>query len=293
MIRQINPFRLKNFVWKPATKKNITQYYQDEFLHRMSDLPPYLQNPRYPSEYAFAPLNPVETLSGTRDFLRRTNTSIRSFSDLRDLCLDFKNHDPIRTATSSQPMRGVYFALNGIREHGWLLAFDIDAKTIAENGMCKYHDGYADSPRSVVKTRTDELANIPPVSPVDGHEYLYCFNCIHEAMNQAFVTKEILVSWGFDEHLIHIFYSGQGSHIHVADPACWTLKKSAREFIQEMLIQKHGIPLDTTVTTDEKRVLRLPGTLNGNVNRPVLKVTKPDFDISKLEKVALSMNLIF
>lgn len=84
---------------------------------------------------------------------------------------------------------------------------------------------------------------------------------------------------------ICFFYSGQGAHIHVSDPACRTLKKSACEYIQEMLIQKHSIPLDTTVTTDEKRVLRFPGTLNGNVNRPIIRVLKPDFEILKLEGV--------
>lgn len=269
----INPDSLSDIEWRPATVEDINGFYRTAFMDLVKDMPVYLINPWHPSEYGFAPLYPIKTKSGERKFLRRTNTTVRSFGDLRNMCLDFEKYDPTNAALMSQPMTGIYFGLNGIREYGWLLAFDIDAKHIASKGLCPYHDGYADIPKPDANSVVKEITRIPPISPVDGHEYVYCFNCILESIKQAQRTKDILVEWGFDERLITIYYSGQGAHIHVTDPECWTYSKEARYYIQTMLIEKYDIPLDPVITCDEKRVLRLPGSLNGNVNRPVIPIT--------------------
>jgi hypothetical protein len=122
------------------------------------------------------------------------------------------------------------------------------------------------------------IGNIPPVHPKHVKDpekgYLYCFNCIQEAVNKAFEAKKIMMDWGFALEDIHIYYSGQGAHIHATDPEPLSYPKDARIFIAKMLT-KAGIPVDTPITIDSRRVLRFTGSLHAGVNRRVQELKHP------------------
>jgi DNA primase catalytic subunit len=51
-----------------------------------------------------------------------------------------------------------------------------------------------------------------------------------------------------------------------------------RRHIATILEEKEGIPIDTPVTTDESRVIRLPYSLHAGVSRVVTPIESPDFD---------------
>ncbi len=110
--------------------------------------------------------------------------------------------------------------------------------------------------------------------PKDSGGYLYCFNCIQVAVNKAFEAKKIMVEWGFDPENIHVYYSGQGAHIHVLEEDAWQYQKETRSFITKMLTAA-GIPLDSKVSADERRVLRFIGSLHAGINRRVQELRYP------------------
>lgn len=264
MTCQINPETIKS-TWNPSSEKEIKYFYQHIFPQIANKNPEYL-NPKNISEFGFAPLRPISTNRGTRDFLRRTNTSISNIKDLQAICLNIKEKDPIKSVLENVQFKGIYFKLNNIKNHGWLLAFDIDAKNIAKSGLCPFHSGYENSTDSEISL----IQSLPP------YQYLYCFNCLLLSIQYAFDLKNILIEWGFNKNSIHILYSGQGTHIHVTDPISWNLGTTSREYIKTTLIQKYQIPLDPTVTNDANRVLRYPGSLNASVTKPVSLITEEE-----------------
>ena len=264
MTCQINPETIKS-TWNPSSEKEIIYYYQNIFPIMTINNFEYL-NPGNISEFAFAPVRPIFTTRGTRDFLRRTNTSISNMIELQEICLHIKEKDPIKSVLENVLFKGIYFKLNNIKNHGWLLAFDIDAKHISKSGLCPFHSGYENS--------TDpEIIQVQSLQP---NGYLYCYNCLLLSIQYAFDLKNILIEWGFNENNIHIYYSGQGTHIHVTDSISWNLGTTSREYIKTTLIQKYQIPLDPTVTNDANRVLRYPGSLNASVTKPVSLITEEE-----------------
>jgi len=51
-----------------------------------------------------------------------------------------------------------------------------------------------------------------------------------------------------------------------------------RRHIATALEEMRDIPIDTPVTTDESRVIRLPYSLHAGVSRVVTPIESPDFD---------------
>ncbi len=278
----MNPYKITSINWRPSTSDEIKIYYKDVFPRTWKTLPEYLAK-TLSEEYAFAFLRPVKTMdmSGNvkeKDFLRRENRGYgHDLNTLQKLLLNFRQFDPLGALIENSQVESFYFSLK--MKDGWLLAFDIDAKDIALSGICEHHPGLrpdADDSEIINWRRT--IGSIPPVHPKHVKDpekgYLYCYNCIQEAVNKAFETKKILIEWGFATEDIHIYYSGQGAHVHVTDPETWSYPKDARIFIAKM-ITKAGIPLDTPITIDSRRVLRFTGSLHAGVNRRVQEIKHP------------------
>lgn len=266
MFEQLNPIDYKEVIWAPSTVKEIQDFYDSKFLKRMLQNPVYLF-PENISEFGLYLLFPVNTNDGQKEFIRRSNIGLNTPAKLRNICQDLPKHDPQKRILNHSPPKGLYFKLNDIKEHGWLLAFDIDAKHIAQEGRCPCHSN-----------AKREILSIPPF------EYPYCFNCLYLTIQYAYQILNILMKWGFPRDKITIYYSGQGCHVHVHDPICWNFGISPRKHIQQLLIRNYDIPLDPVVTCDTSRVLRYPGSLNANVNLPVQKIIE-EKAIDAFEKV--------
>ncbi|HWQ96214.1 MAG TPA: hypothetical protein VN368_02460 [Candidatus Methylomirabilis sp.] len=277
----INPFNIEVVDWRPSTAKEIKSFYKETFPRIWETLPEYLRKSS-PVEYAFAFLRPIRTISLIeKDFVRRGNKKY-SLEDLRNLLLDFKKFDSSEEIIiENSQVAGFYFSLK--TKNGWLLAFDIDSKDIAMAGMCEYHPGIkSDADEKEIAAWRQMIRGIPPVHPKDPEEYLYCFNCIWVAVNKAFEARKIMLEWGFAPENIHVYYSGQGAHIHVLEDEAWQYQKESRSFITKMLT-KAGIPLDSKVSADERRVLRFTGSLHVGVNRKVQEL-KHSNDLEEIIK---------
>ena len=257
MAEEINPLDYTKLPWAPASTKEIHNFYNSQFLTLVLGNPQYLF-PENITEFALQLSEPVNTVEGARDFIRRTNVDLNTPAKLRAICQDLVNNDPQNRILSHSPLQGLYFRLNDIIDHGWLLAFDIDAKHIAQRGLCSCHSS----------AKNNDLSILPP----DG--YPYCFNCLFMTIQFAYQIKAIFTEWGFDQNNISLYYSGQGCHVHVHDPMCWNFNLVPRKHIQQILVDQYKIPLDPVVTCDSSRVLRYPGSLNAKVNIPVLKLTE-------------------
>ncbi len=278
----MNKYKITHIEWRQSTSDEIKIYYKDIFPRTWKTLPEYLAK-ALSEEYAFAFLRPVKTMDingviKEKDFLRRENRGYGyDLKSLQKLLLNFRQFDPIGAVIEISRVESFYFSLK--MKDRWLLAFDIDAKDIALSGMCEYHPGLRpDADGNEIISWRRMIGNIPPVHPKHAKDpengYLYCYNCIQEAVNKAFESKKILIEWGFAPEDIHIYYSGQGAHIHVTDPETWSYPKDTRIFIAKMLT-KAGIPLDTAITIDSRRVLRFTGSLHAGVNRRVQELKHP------------------
>jgi hypothetical protein len=276
----MNPYKNTSIDWRPSTSDEIRTYYKDLFPRIWKTLPEYLVKTT-PAEYAFAFLRPVKTMdmSGIikeKNFLRRENRGY-DLKTMQKLLLNFRQFDPLGAVIENSPVDSFYFSLK--MKDGWLLAFDIDAKDIALSGMCEHHPGLRpDADDSEIQAWRRVIGSIPPVHPKHVKDpengYLYCYNCIQETVNKAFGAKKILMEWGFASEDIHIYYSGQGAHVHVTDSETCSYPKDARIFIAKMLT-KAGIPVDTPITIDIRRVLRFTGSLHAGVNRRVQELKYP------------------
>jgi hypothetical protein len=280
----IDPHKIKVSDWRPSTAKEIKAFYKEAFPGTWNMLPDYLKKSS-PAEYGFAFLRPIRTISFLeKDFVRRGNRRY-SLGDLRNLLLDFKKFDSSEEIIiENSQVAGFYFSLT--MKNGWLLAFDIDSKDVAMAGLCEYHPGIKpDADEKEIAVWHHMIWRIPPVHPKETEGYLYCFNCIQVAVNKAFEARKIMVEWGFAPENIHVYYSGQGAHIHVLEDEAWQYNKETRSFITKML-SSAGIPLDSRVTTDERRVLRFTESLHAGVNRKVREINRP----SDLEEILSKPN---
>ncbi|MGB8217984.1 MAG: hypothetical protein WCE94_11855 [Candidatus Methanoperedens sp.] len=289
----MNPHKITPVDWRPSTSEEIKIYYKDAFPRTWKTLPEYLAK-TLSEEYAFAFLRPVKTMDiggivKEKDFLRRENRGYgHDLNTLQKLLLNFRQFDPLGAVIENSQVESFYFSLR--MKDRWLIAFDIDAKDIALSGLCEHHPGLRpDADDSEIINWRRMIGNIPPVHPKHIKDpekgYLYCYNCIQVAVNKAFEAKKILMEWGFAPEDIHIYYSGQGAHIHVTDSETWSYPKDARIFIAKMLT-KAEIPIDTPITIDSRRVLRFTGSLHAGVNRRVQELKHP----SDLEDIIAKPN---
>lgn len=280
----IDPYIIKVSNWRPSTAKEIKAFYKEVFPGTWNTLPDYLKKSS-PVEYAFAFLRPIRTINLLeKDFVRRGNKR-HSLENLRNLLLDFKKFDSSEEIIiESSQVAGFYFSLK--MKNGWLLAFDIDSKDIAMAGLCEHHPGIKpDADDKEIAAWRNMISGIPPLHPKESGGYLYCFNCIQIAVNKAFEARKIMIEWGFAHENIHVYYSGQGAHIHALEDEAWQYQKETRSFIIKML-NNAGIPLDSKVTADERRVLRFTGSLHAGVNRKVQEINRS----SDLEKILSKPN---
>ncbi len=279
----MNPFTTESKDWRPSTSEEIRQYYKTVFPGTWNILPEYLASTS-PLEYAFAFLKPIKTMNAKgiieeKDFLRRERREHRyDLKILQKMLLNFKQFDPLGAVIENSQVEAFYFSLK--MQEGWLLAFDIDAKNVAMSGMCEHHPGLKpDANDDEVLNWKRMIANMPPVNPQHKKDaeknYLYCFNCLQIAVDKAFELKKIFMEWGFSSDDIHVYYSGQGAHVHVTDPEAWNYTRPAREFIAKQVSNHMQIPIDTMVTIDARRVLRFPGSIHGGVNRRVQELIHP------------------
>jgi len=174
-------------------------------------------------------------------------------------------------------------------EKGWLgsdLLFDLDADEICENVKIRRfcQDGY------------ETLAsNCEGESPVEYVEITK--ECIMNVYQNALLIKDILKEdFGLNAR---IFFSGnRGFHIRVVCyDDCALLDSDDRKEIADYFVSPKpryihegnpgwsgrkakgisGINIDTQVTIDPKRLVRIPGSLNGKAGLKVFEV-KGDFD---------------
>jgi DNA primase catalytic subunit len=280
----IDPYKIEVSDWRPSTAKEIKSFYKETFPETCKTLPEYLRRSS-PVEYAFAFLKPVKTINlMEKDFVRRGNRRY-NLEDLRNLLLDFKRFDSSdEIIIENSQVAGFYFSLK--TNNGWLLAFDIDSKDVAMAGLCERHSGIKpDADEKEIAAWRQMIRRIPPVHPKESEGYIYCFNCIQVAINKAFEARKVMVEWGFAPEKIHVYYSGQGAHIHVLEDEAWQYNKETRSFITKMLINAK-IPLDSRVTADERRVLRFTESLHAGVNRKVQEIN----GLSDLEEIISKPN---
>lgn len=157
---------------------------------------------------------------------------------------------------------------------GSLFTVDIDAKDVAKYGGCDHHPKFGDlkegSPEFI--SRLDYIKNLDP------RDYPYCFNCISLTIKGIHQIKKILVEIGVPENYISIYFSGQGAHLECTYPKMIELQKRTRGFLASYFTSI-GIPVDKVVTYGENRVLRIPGSIHGKVNRiKVLLKPEEEFD---------------
>lgn len=297
--------------WRPLTPEEIRTYYEETFPTQIGKLPDWI-GPNTPKQYGFA-LNERygrENNLPPTDFIRRdTRKQNRVVIDDWQTFFDWIQ-DPVeneilhedasggglsREATeknenlSTEPLvtEAAYYALDN-HETFWMLAFDIDAKDIAkERVQAEEQARNEDTPFETEKevVRANGVYKQPPtaktVKTANGerkHEYAYSFNDLREALNQGFELKTWLADTvGFDE--TYVFYSGQGCHIYARDNDPyykWT--QQSRAFLSEYIEKELEIPIDTPVTIEDNRLLRLPYSIHSEVNRVVTEIDDPDYD---------------
>lgn len=297
--------------WRPLTPEEIRTYYEETFPTQIGNLPDWI-GPNTPKQYGFA-LNERygrENNLPPTDFIRRDTRKgnrmvIEDWQTFFDWIQDPVENEILhedasggglsREATeknenlSTEPLvtEAAYYALDN-HETFWMLAFDIDAKDIAkERVQAEEQARNENTPFETEKevVRANGVYEQPPrpvtVKTANGerkHEYAYSFNDLREALNQGFELKTWLADTvGFDE--TYVFYSGQGCHIYARDNDPyykWT--QQSRAFLSEYIEKKLEIPIDTPVTIEDNRLLRLPYSIHSEVNRVVTEIDDPDYD---------------
>lgn len=264
--------------WRQASRAELTRYYREEFPAYLDRLPEHI-SPAGPKQFALAFPEPYPVQGSDipdRDFIRRDTRStgadgqVRSvaFDDQDELCrfirqpaqvdpLDDSAYGLADPAVVDQPApvpEAVYYALDHW-ERSWPVLVDIDAKDIAA--------GRADG---------DVVESAQP----DG--YPYAFEDIDQALEYAFEVEAV-----FQERLeadkTQVFYSGQGAHVYLLDDDLdHRYDERSREVLTTFLEDVCEFPIDAPVTSDRRRVARLPYSLHSEVCRIVQPIDSPAFD---------------
>ncbi len=101
-------------------------------------------------------------------------------------------------------------------------------------------------------------------------EYVFCRDCFADVALQARKLYAFLENHFSDLQLV---YSGRGFHIHVEDEEAFLMDREDRRELAGKVAKK--FPIDEKVTSGEKELIRLPGSLHGLVSRVVTAV-EPD-----------------
>jgi hypothetical protein len=275
--------------WKQATTDEIAQYYQTEFDEYFDQIPAFIRECQ-PKEIgiAFRDAYPVKNDDipdkqfvrrdafgeGSSDFTQWTgNGSIKQFIKSPPA------NDPIsgrhklaspEFADAPSLPEAVYYATD-FHDRNWVLVVDIDAKDVAlEYAKETVNSDVEDADKSL-KQRAGVIDE-----PPEG--YPYRFEDLDQALEYGFEVKEYFEE-SLDTDATQVVYSGQGCHVYMYDPAPeYRYSEVPRRHVATILEEKKDIPIDTPVTTDESRVIRLPYSLHAGVSRVVTPIDSPDFD---------------
>lgn len=289
--------------WRPSTRGEIAQYYEEEFGSRLQDLPEYI-TPTGPREYALAFREAYPAKGrGDRDFIRRatwaTNNSTDTklhpyFEDWNDLLAfirDPAGNDPLRdhsansgladpeTVDDTRPVpTAVYYHVRHW-DRNWLVPVDIDAKDVAFERALRDATPRSGEPK-------EEFLERVGIIEEDPEGYQYAFEDLEQALVYGFAVRDI-----FEESLnasdTQVYYTGQGCHVYLLDDdADHRYDQGSREVLVEFLETEYDLPIDSVVTADDARVMRLPFSLHAGVSRVVTPVESPDYDFREDAKPA-------
>jgi hypothetical protein len=275
--------------WKEATTDEIAEYYQTEFDEYFEKVPAFIRECQ-PKEIgvAFRDAYPVKgDTVPEKQFVRRQafGDSSNDFSQwtgngsIKQFIKSPPAHDPISgrhklvspelTDVPSVP-EAVYYATD-FHDRNWVLVVDIDAKDVALEYAKDAVDGDEEGTDDDLKRRAG-VFDAPP----EG--FPYRFADLDQALEYGFEVKDYFEN-RLDTDATQVVYSGQGCHVYMYDPAPeYRYSEVPRRHIATALEEKKDIPIDTPVTTDESRVIRLPYSLHAGVSRVVTPIESPDFD---------------
>ena len=275
--------------WRQATTDEIAQFYQNEFDNQFDEIPSFIRDCQ-PKEIgiAFREAYPVQGDSvPPKQFVRRQAFG-DSNSDFTRWTGDGGIKQFIKAPPENDPITGkhtlvspdlvdvpavpeaVYYATD-FHDRNWVLVVDIDAKDVALEYAKDTVDGDDEDTDDDLKRRAGVLD-----APPEG--FPYRFEDLDQALEYGFEVKDYFES-SLDTDATQVVYSGQGCHVYMYDPAPeYRYSEVPRRHIATILEEKKDIPIDTPVTTDESRVIRLPYSLHAGVSRVVTPIESPDFD---------------
>ena len=287
-------------MWRESTRSEIKQYYRTEFPSYLGGLPEHV-TPDGPKEYALAFRESYPTTnenSRGRDFIRRetrrTNrddepiaTVFEEWPDILEFIRNPADADPLRDRDNGAPgladpeakdverpvPAAVYYATDQW-ERNWVLPVDIDAKDVAyERAQREGTPRDGESQEEFIK-RVGIIDEAP-----EG--FKYAFEDIEQALVYGFAVKDIFEDT-LNAEQTQVVYSGQGCHVYLLDDDKeHRYDERAREVLIEFLEHDYELPIDSVVTADEARVMRLPYSLHADVSRVVTPIESPDFDFRR------------
>jgi len=275
--------------WRQATTDEIAQFYQNEFDSQFDEIPSFIRDCQ-PKELgiAFREAYPVQGDSvPPKQFVRRQAFGDSS-SDFTQWTGDGGIKQFIKAPPANDPIDGkhtlvspdlvdvpavpeaVYYATD-FHDRNWVLVVDIDAKDVALEYAKDAVDGDDEDTDDDLKRRAG-VFDAPP----EG--FPYRFADLDQALEYGFEVKDYFES-SLDTDATQVVYSGQGCHVYMHDPAPeYRYGEVPRRHIATALEEMKNIPIDTPVTTDESRVIRLPYSLHAGVSRVVTPIESPEFD---------------
>lgn len=273
--------------WRQATRSEIARYYRQEFPDYLEALPGHV-TASGPKQFALAFREPYPVSGAAipdREFIRRdtrqTNADgqVRSvaFDDLADVSAfirqpaqadplgdaDYGLADPALLEQPAPVPEAVYYALDHW-ERSWPLLVDIDAKDIA----------------------TERSAAAEAIEAEAPEGYPYGFADIDRALEYAFEVAELFET-RLNASETQVVYSGQGAHVYMLDDdLAHRYDEQSRAVVTTFLEDVFEVPIDAPVTTDRRRVARLPYSLHADVSRVVQPIDSPDFDVRNAARPA-------
>lgn len=285
-------------MWRESTRSEIQQYYRTEFPSYLGGLPDHI-TPNGPKEYALAfresyPTRRERGRNFIRRSTRRTNnadepiaTVFEEWPDILEFIREPAANDPLRNRDNGAPgladpatvdeqvpiPEAVYYATDQW-DRNWVLPVDIDAKDVAYERALEMGE-----PRS--GESQEEFIERVGIIDEDPEGYKYAFEDIEQALVYGFAVKDIFEDT-LNAEWTQVVYSGQGCHIYLLDDDTeHQYDQRAREVLVEFLEHDYDIPIDSVVTADEARVMRLPYSLHAGVSRVVTPIESPDFDFRR------------
>ncbi|WP_114579426.1 DNA primase [Saliphagus sp. LR7] len=288
--------------WREATRDEIYSYYDQEFPEYTDELPAFI-TATGPKEFglSFRDRHPIrKDGQPDRDFIRRATWRTDSTGDQISQNFDgfeevlsfirsparndpfddseYALADPDLLVKSDPVSEGVYYGLDNW-ERPWVIAVDIDAKDIAAARADRELDEetHSDADQDE-RSREEMLLAESGIHAADPAGYPYAFEDLDRALDYGFETREIFKD-EFSAEDTMVVYSGQGVHVYLLDrDPEHDYDESSREVLNDLLIERYGIPIDPVVTADRSRLLRVPYSLHAEVCRVVQPIDSPAFD---------------